>query len=68
MFCAAVRNADGIHVMILTAHNPRRRSWRDLPQFEPISATRVRNACVIGAVAGMLFCVVACIIVDRFTL
>lgn len=54
--------------MILTAHNPRRRSWRMIPQYEPISARQVRNACVIGCVAGMVAVPLLCWVVDCLTL
>jgi len=54
--------------MILNPSISRRRTWRALPQFEPISAARVGQLCVIASVAGTLFCLAACVIVDRFTL
>ena len=52
--------------MILTAHHPRRRSWRIIPQCEPISAARVGQLCVIGLTAGLLFCVLSCVVIDHW--
>jgi len=55
-------------VILSPAKSPLRRDWRMIARVEPISAAQVRNACVIGLTAGLLFCVLACVVIDRLGL
>jgi hypothetical protein len=52
----------------ISRNESRRRSWRTLAKLEPISAERLAALCVGASLAGVVFIVTACVVIDRFSL